>query len=122
MHLRKLRTTMFEDELRLRQYGQTLKLFELLGRDGQQDPELAYFTGEVYRLRNGDGDPAKARENYERALAMRDPPPEAHRGLGFIHMRSGDQVRADEQFRQYLQLKPDAEDRAIIRSYVQIRG
>jgi predicted Zn-dependent protease len=120
--LRNLRATLFEDELRLRQYGQTLKLFELLGREGQQDADLAYFTGEVYRLRNGDGDAAQARENYERALALADPPAEAHRGLGFIHMRVGDQVRADEQFRQYLRLKPDAEDRAIIRSYVQIRG
>ena len=120
--LRTLRRTLFEDELRLRQYGQSLKLFELLGREGSQDAELAYFTGEVYRLRNVDGDAGKAQENYERALAAADAPPEAHRGLGFIHMRGGDQVRADDQFRRYLQLKPDAEDRAIIRSYVQVRG
>jgi predicted Zn-dependent protease len=120
--LRTVRRTLFEDELRLRQYGQSLKLFELLGRDGLQDAELTYFTGEVYRLRNGDGDAAKAQENYERALAAADAPPEAHRGLGFVHMRGGDQVRADEQFRRYLQLRPDAEDRAIIRSYVQVRG
>ena len=120
--LRKFRTTLFEDELRLRQYGQSLKLFEMLGRDGKPDAELAYFTGEVYRQRNAEGDAAKAREQYERALAMADAPPEAYRGLGLIHMRAGDQVRADQAFRQYLQLKPDADDRAIIRSYVQIRG
>jgi predicted Zn-dependent protease len=120
--LRTMRRTLFEDEMRLRQYSQSLKLFELLGSEGRQDAELSYFTGEVYRLRNGDGDAAKAQENYERALAAADAPPEAHRGLGFIHMRGGDQVRADEQFRRYLQLKPDAEDRAIIRSYVQVRG
>ncbi len=120
--LKKFRTTLFEDEVRLRQYGQSLKLFEMLGRDGQPDAELAYFTGEVYRQRNADGDDAKAREQYERAIAMADAPPEAYRGLGLIHMRGGDQVRADEAFRQYLKLKPDAEDRAIIRSYVQIRG
>jgi predicted Zn-dependent protease len=119
--LRSLRTTLFEDELRLRQYSQSLKLFELLGGDNA-DADLAYYTGEVYRLRNADGDTAKARENYERALASADAPAEAHRGLGLVHMRAGDQVRADEQFRQYLRLKPDADDRAIIRSYVQIRG
>jgi predicted Zn-dependent protease len=120
--LKRFRRTLFEDELRLRQYGQSLKLFEMLGRDGQPDAELAYFTGEVYRQRNAEGDGAKAREQYERALALADAPPEAYRGLGLIHMRGGDQVRADEAFRQYLKLKPDAEDRAIIRSYVQIRG
>jgi predicted Zn-dependent protease len=120
--LRKFRTTLLEDELRLRQYGQTLKLFEMLAREGVQDAELAYFTGEVYRLRNADGDASKALEQYERALAMADAPPEAYRGRGLVHMRAGDQVRADESFRHYLKLKPDADDRAIIRSYVQIRG
>jgi beta-barrel assembly-enhancing protease len=120
--LKKFRTTLFEDEVRLRQYGQSLKLFEMLGRDGQPDPELAYFTGEVYRQRNADGDAAKARDQYERALAMADAPPETYRGLGLVHMRTGDQVRADEAFRQYLKLKPDADDRAIIRSYVQVRS
>jgi predicted Zn-dependent protease len=120
--LKKFRTTLFEDELRLRQYGQSLKLFEMLGREAQADPELAYFTGEVYRQRNAEGDASKARENYERALAMADAPPEAYRGLGLVHMRGGDQVRADDAFRNYLRLKPDADDRAIIRSYVQVRG
>jgi beta-barrel assembly-enhancing protease len=120
--LKKFRTTLLEDELRLRQYGQSLKVFEMLGRDAQPDAELAYFTGEVYRQRNADGDAAKAREQYERALSLADVPPEAYRGLGLVHMRAGDQVRADEAFRQYLKLKPDADDRAIIRSYVQIRG
>jgi predicted Zn-dependent protease len=120
--VRGIRRTLFEDEVRLRQYGQSLKLFEMLAREGQPDAELAYFTGEVYRQRNVAGDAAKAREQYERALAMADAPPEAYRGLGLIHMRAGDQVRADEAFRQYLKLKPDADDRAIIRSYVQIRG
>jgi beta-barrel assembly-enhancing protease len=122
VRLRTIRATLFEDELRLRQYGQSLKLFELLGREGPPDSQLAYYTGEVYRLRNADGDAARARENYERSLASADAPAEAHRGLGLVHMRGGDQVRADEQFRLYLRLKPDAEDRAIIRSYVQIRG
>jgi predicted Zn-dependent protease len=120
--LKKFRTTLLEDEVRLRQYGQTLKLFEMLGRDGQPDAELAYFTGEVYRQRNADGDAAKARDQYERALATADAPPETYRGLGLVHMRAGDQVRADEAFRQYLKLKPDADDRAIIRSYVQVRS
>lgn len=122
VRLKNFRTMLFEDELRLRQYGQTLKLFEMLGRDNQPDAELIYFTGEVYRLRNAEGDSKKALEQYERALAMADAPPEAFRGLGLVHMRAGDQVRADEAFRQYLKLKPDADDRAIIRSYVQIRG
>jgi predicted Zn-dependent protease len=120
--LKKFRTTLFEDELRLRQFAQSLKLFEMLGREAQPDAELAYFTGEVYRQRNGDGDAAKALDQYERALVMGDAPPEAYRGLGLVHMRGGDQVRADEAFRQYLKLKPDADDRAIIRSYVQIRS
>lgn len=120
--LRTMRAMLFEDEVRLRQYGRSLKLFEMIGRHGPADSLLAYYTGEVYRLRNADGDAAQAREHYERALASADAPAEAHRGLGLVHMRGGDQVRADEQFRRYLKLKPDAEDRAIIRSYVQVRG
>ena len=120
--LKKFRTTLFEDELRLRKFGQSLKLFEMIGGDGKPDAELAYFTGEVYRQRNADGDAAKALDQYQRALTLAEAPPETYRGVGLVHMRAGDQVRADEAFRQYLKLKPDADDRAIIRSYVQIRG
>jgi predicted Zn-dependent protease len=120
--LRRLRTTLFQDELRLREYGRSLKLFEMLGRETGPDGELTFFTGEVHRLRGADGDFAKARSLYEEALAQGDAPPETYRGLGLIHMRDGEAVHAEVAFRRYLELKPDADDRAIIRSYVQIRS
>lgn len=120
--LRGIRRALLEDELRQRQYAQTLKVFEMLAADGQADAELIFFTGEVYRLRNDQGDDAKAIKYYEQALLAGDAPAETHRGLGLVHMRGKDQVAAEKAFRRYLELKPDAEDRAVIRSYVRIQS
>jgi predicted Zn-dependent protease len=117
-----LRGTLFQDELRLRQYGRTLKLFEMLHAEGQTDSQLSFYTGEVYRLRNGSGDLAKAMIAYEQAVAAGSEPPETHRGIGIVQMRLGDRVAADTAFKRYLQLRPTADDAEIIRSYMHVQG
>jgi len=117
--LRAIRTILFQDELRLREYARTLKLFEMLDAESPADAELSFFTGEVHRLRNEQGDASKALLAYEQALAAGDAPPETFRGIGTIRMRMGDRAAADAAFERYLTLKPHADDAAIIRSYMQ---
>jgi len=116
--LKGFRSQFLQDELRLRQPERTLIVLDRLAVEGQRDAELLFCEGEVYRLRDGDGDRPKARAAYERAIGAGDAPPEAWRGLGMLAQRDGDKAAARAAFEQYLKLRPDASDREIVRSYM----
>jgi predicted Zn-dependent protease len=116
--MRRFRRVLIEDELKLRQYDSSLVVLNQLGRGGSEDGELAYYIGEVYRLRDEKGDAERARDALERALAQADCPPEAHRSLGLVQRRLGEAKGADAAFRRYLELRPDAADRAMISTYL----
>lgn len=116
--LRTLRPLMFEDELRAREFAGSLVLFGQIAKARGEDGELAFWTGEAYRLRDQDGDRARAREAYARALAHPDAPAATHRSLGLLAQREGDQNAAAAAFRRYLELAPDAPDRDMIRSFL----
>jgi predicted Zn-dependent protease len=113
-----IRTTLFQDEIRLRQPARSLAVFEQLRRAAPEDAELAFYTGEVHRLRNQDGDNRLARDAYERAIALPRPPTEAYRSLGLVARRDGDTNAANTAFRRYLDLSPQASDRKIVLSYI----
>lgn len=116
--LASLRTTLFQDEIRLRQPARSLVVFDQLRRTIPEDAELAFYTGEVHRLRDQEGDNRLAREAYERAVALPKPPAEAYRSLGLVARRDGDTPTANFAFRRYLDLAPRASDRQIILSYI----
>jgi predicted Zn-dependent protease len=116
--LRGLRRSLFEDELRLRQFPRTLVLLDRLCADVPPDADIMHFYGETHRLRRADGDLNHARGWYERAVAAADPPPEAWRGLGLVLRDQGERPRAEEAFRRYLALARDAADRDLIQSYI----
>jgi len=115
---RPLRTLLLQDELKLRQYERTLVVLEELRNTAPEDGEIAFFTGEVYRLRDETGDTTRARDAFERALSSPDCPAEVHRSVGLMHLKAGERGPADLEFRRYLELRPDAEDREMIRTYL----
>lgn len=88
-------------------------------RDAPEDGELAYFKGEALRLRAGEGDLQRAAEAYRGATGKPGAPPEAYRSLGLAERSLSDAEAAQAAFRRYLELKPDAEDAAMIRSYLE---
>ena len=102
------------DDLRRRDYGQTLHLIARLEELGEDTGLLAYFRGEVFRTRRGEGDLARAATAYAEATSRADAPPEAWREAGAAWLRSGETSRAAEAFRRYLELKPDAPDRMLV--------
>ncbi|HTZ78665.1 MAG TPA: M48 family metallopeptidase [Stellaceae bacterium] len=120
--IRSLRGSMLEDELKLREYPRTLVVLQEIVATVGEDGEIAYYTGEVYRQRDGTGDAKKAREAYERAIALGGFPPELHRSLGLMQMRAGEKVQAQQSFARYLQLRPEASDRAMIQTYLKPQG
>lgn len=114
-----LRQMLFDDELRLRQYDRSLAVFQLIKENDGEDGMLAFYTGEVYRLRNKDNDQNLARSAFERAVAHGDAPPETYRSLGLLRWRDGQRKDAVADFQTYLQLRPGASDRAMIKNYLQ---
>jgi predicted Zn-dependent protease len=111
-----LRPRLIADELALRQYGRSEIVFEQLLVDAPDDGGLWFAKGEVYRLRGASGDQEKALAAYERAIAAKGAPPEVWRSIGLVELKSGAKQRAEKAFDAYLQAKPDATDREVLKT------
>jgi predicted Zn-dependent protease len=109
-----VRAVLLRDELRIRRPKSAETLLEMLAEDDFAPAETLFFQGEMYRLRNEEGDRDKAIAAYERAIAAVGAPPEAHRSLGILHLKGGDGAAARAALTKYLELRPEADDRAII--------
>jgi len=106
------------DEVRRRRFGESLVLFDRLLKSSPRDGQVQFFKGEAYRLRGREGDTKLALDAYRAALEMDNTPPEVHRSLGTVLRQAGDDAEATRAFKRYLELKPDAEDAELIRSYL----
>jgi predicted Zn-dependent protease len=106
------------DEVRRRHFGESLVLFDRLLKAAPRDGQVQFFKGEAYRLRGREGDTKLAREAYRAALEMDNTPPEVHRSLGTVLRQTGEKAEATRAFQRYLELKPEAEDAELIRSYL----
>ena len=117
-HLKGIRGLLLEDEIRLRQYDRSLVVLAALDESWPADGELAYYKGEVYRLRDEDGDRKRALAEYDRALGLGNAPPELYRSAGLVHLKAGERDLAETSFRRYLELRPNPSDGEMIRSYL----
>ena len=103
-----------KDDLRRRDYGETLAVIERLDSLGEDRGLLAYYRAEAYRQRRGDGDLAKAREAYAAAAAYPDAPSATWRVLGDLAAQAGDKPAAKTAYETYLVRTPDAQDRWMV--------
>lgn len=104
-----------DDDLRRKDFGQTLFIIDRLAAGGEDLGVLNFYRGEAYRLRRGDGDTAKAAEAYLKAVAYPDAPVSAWRELGDQRRRGGDPDGARAAYDSYLAKAPQAEDAWIVR-------
>lgn len=102
-----------DDQVKLNDFGATELLLAQLAGD-RWTPDLLYARAELYRTRGGAGDHERALGFYEGALAAGAAPAEAHRGLGLCYLRVGQADRGKAAIGRYLQIKPDAGDRAMM--------
>ena len=114
-----VRAVFLWDELRRREFARSQVVLDRLFAEGAEPAELFFFQAELYRLRGGVGDLEKARGAYERALELGQVPPEASRGLGLVLWKLGDKTSGRASFERYLADRPQAEDREMIRMYIQ---
>ncbi len=81
--------------------------------------EAKFYLGEAYRQRNEDDDMTRAEELY---VALTDESVEyapAFGRLGFLQMQRNENDAALLNFRRYLDLEPDAKDKAYIENYIE---
>lgn len=106
------------DDLRRRDFGQTLYILDRLQKANEDLGVIAFFRGEVFRLRRGDGDAAAAVAAYQEAVRHDDAPLEAYRELGDALRKAGDKTAALSAYESYLAKAPDADDRWIVEGSV----
>lgn len=111
-----LRPTLVADEIGLRQYGRSLIVFEQLLADAPDDGGLWFAKGEVLRLRGDAGDAALALAAYAQAVATGGAPPETWRSIGLVELKAGARDRAEKAFAAYLEAKPEAADREMLKA------
>lgn len=107
------------DEVRKRDYEGTEVLLDNLIATGYRTGETYFYKGELYRLREGDGDLKKAITFYRKAKRTKGAPAEVHRSLGLAYWKTKQNALARKSFRAYLAASPKAEDRSMVKSYLQ---
>ena len=105
-------------DLRRKDFGETLYLIDRLLGYGRELGTLHYYRGEAYRLRRDEGDIQLAQRAYEKAITYADTPAKAWRELGQAYWRAGEAERAKEAFTAYLDRRPEAKDRLLIKGYI----
>lgn len=110
---------LMEDQIDTNRFGRTENILMRHREIGVKSSLIDFFHGEMYRQRNAEGDIDLARKSYELAILDDEPVVEAYRNLGYINLKQGDRTEAGKNFRQYLDLYPDADDREMIEFYLE---
>lgn len=105
------------DQIKLNDFGGSDYMLQRLGAE-EWNPSLLTARGELYRLRANPRDLPHAVEFYRQALAINDQLPVAQKGMGLSLMRLGQLTEGKAALNKYLELHPDAEDAAMIRTLV----
>jgi len=110
---------LMEDQLDTNRFGRTQNMLRKHMEIGVEQGLIHFFQGEMYRQRNDEGDLELAKASYELAVGGNSPVADAYRNLGYIELKQGNSSKAIKKFRRYLELKPNADDRAMIEFYLQ---
>jgi predicted Zn-dependent protease len=107
-----------EDEIKRAQYDESIVLFTRLSEQRAQRGDLRWFRGEARRLRAQGDDVALALADFETALTLDKPPPQAHRSIAFVQRDRGRKAEAAAAFNKYLEAAPGAADAGLVQSYL----
>lgn len=102
------------DELRRRDYGQSLHLIDRLAADGEDLGVLEFYKGEAFRRRRKEGDQDLALAAYASAATRPDAPVAVWRELGDMQVKLGKTADARSSYETYLVKAPDADDRWLV--------
>lgn len=122
--VRPLLPHLLEQELGQRRYaGSILVIGELLADAPAEDNGLlTFYLGEAHRRRGLGDDKGRAASLYAQAINMPGTPAAVWREHGFVLRGSGNSAGARAALQRYLQLAPEAEDRAFVQREVEKLG
>ena len=103
-----------DDQVKLNDPGASLYLVNRLATGGWTAP-LRLAEGDVYALRDRDGDADRAFAAYSAAVSLPGPPAQAWRAYGYGAIRRGQGDQGRDALRRYLELAPAAPDAAVVR-------
>ena len=109
-----LRPTLLDDQVKLNDPGASQYVVDTLAKDGWNGL-LRFHEGEIWRLRNRQGDQVRAAQGYAAAVGYRDAPADAWRWHGIMLMKAGRGAEARAAFARYLAMAPTAPDAAYVR-------
>lgn len=109
-----LREMMFDDQIRTGAHAVTVLIADRWLKEDSTDGLPLYAKGEALRLRAGDGDEAKAAEALSAAVADPRAPTVAWRSLALVQLKLDRRGEANQAFREYLRLSPNAPDRDFV--------
>jgi predicted Zn-dependent protease len=108
-----------KDDLRRRDFGETLHVLDRLAGDGEDLGVINFYRGEAYRLRRQDGDLDRAEIAYAAASTQPDAPVAVWRELGDLRKRKADLAGARSAYEAYLAKAPTAEDSWLVQDSLQ---
>ena len=110
---------LMEDQIKTNRFGRTRAILERHAAIGVEPSLVRYFYGEMFRQRNEPGDLELAMAAYRHSIEGGSPPVAAYKNLGYLHLKNDETRSAQENFRKYLELDPEASDRAMIEFYLE---
>lgn len=110
---------LMEDQIDTNRFGRTKEILERHAEIGVELSLVRFFYGEMFRQRGEPGDNDQAMAAYRHSIEGGKPPPQAYKNLGYLCLKKGEIEEAQDNFRQYLELDPDASDRAMIEFYLE---
>ena len=110
---------LMEDQLDTNRFGRTEELLERHRAMGVEPGLVYFFYGEMFRQRGQEDDAQNAMNAYRHSIETGNAPADAYKNLGYLHMKNGDVAAAQLEFKTYLEVDPDADDRAMIEFYLE---
>lgn len=104
---------LIDDQVKLNDFAATEYLLAGMAR-GEWSADLLYARAELYRARGKGGDVVSAERFYRQSVALDPGLAESWKGLGLVLLRQGKAMEGRRMLRRYLDLAPEASDRAMI--------
>ncbi len=112
------RATWLREDIGQRWFARSEVVLQRLIDGGTEPGQIRFFQGEIYRLRQNEGDEDRAVSAYLDAIKLGTGPPETHRSLGLVYWSGAKIDAAKTSFLRYLAAKPGADDREIVEQYI----
>ncbi len=110
---------LMEDQIDTNRFGRTEEMLKRHADMGIEPSLIRFFYGEMFRQRGQEGDSQRAMDAYRHSIEGGAAPAEAYKNLGYLHLKQKQTAEAQAQFRKYLELRPEASDRAMIEFYLE---